>query len=153
MTAKGGHSAKLTPRKVWKTEVWKLIDRLSRDPKALEKAVAELKGPASLIEVGVRNGYLRDDPERTGHLEEHWLGDAHAQRVLREGLIKAGERALELGVPVDAYWVFAGDRLEVAVSQNDRQITLLVVTPFPGDSGGFESEGEAAPQEGIEIIR
>jgi hypothetical protein len=153
MVTTGGRSVKLKARTVWKTEVWKLIDGISRDRTALENAVNALKGPASLIELGVRNGYIGDDPDRARHIEEHWLGDAHGQRVLREGLIKAGERALELGVPVDAYWVFAGDRLEVAVSENERQITLLVVTPFPGDSGGFASSEEAPPQDGIEIIR
>jgi hypothetical protein len=153
MVTTGGRSAKLKARTVWKTEVWKHIEGLSRDRTALENAVNALKGSASLIEIGVRNGSIGDDSDRARHIEEHWLGDDRSQRVLREGLIKAGERALELGVPVDAYWVFAGERLEVAVASNERQVTLLVVTPFPGDAGGFASEEEAPPQDGIEIIR
>ena len=144
-----GGIAKLRPRTVWKTEVFRTIDRLSRDRAAVERALDDLRRGESMVEVGVRNRLIKGGDDRMRHLAEHWLGDEQAGRVLRRGLIRAAELALERGLPIDAYWVFAGSNLEVAVSANDRQITLIVVTPFPD----VPTEGEEPAQPGIELFR
>jgi len=140
---------KRRPRRVWKTEVFRAIDRLSRDRAAVERALEDLRRGGPMVEVGARNRLIEGGDERMRHLAEHWLGDEQAGRVLRRGLIRAAELALERDLPIDAYWVFAGSSLEVAVSANDRQITLLVVTPFPD----VPTEGEEPAQPGIELFR
>jgi hypothetical protein len=140
--------AKSRPPTVFKTRVFDLIDQLSGNPDILATAVGALQKGSSLIDVGVLCGAIEDDEERKGHLEEHWIGGEREQRVLSRALIRAGELALERGVPVDAYWVFAGCRLEVAVSPGPRQVTLLVVTPFPD----IPTDGDAPPHPRIEIF-
>jgi len=145
----GSGEAKGRPRTVWKTEVFRTIDRLSRDRAAVERALGDLRRGESMLEVGARNRLIEGGDERMRHLAEHWLGDEQAGRVLRRGLIRAAELALERDLPIDAYWVFAGSSLEVAVATNDRQITLIVVTPFPD----VPTEGEEPAQPGIELFR
>jgi hypothetical protein len=140
---------KLRPSTVCKTLVFELIDRLSTDREALASAVEALRSGESLIEAGVLSGVIEDDDERKGHIGAHWIGGQAEQRVLTEGLIRAGELALEKSVPVDAYWVFAGNQFEVAVSHNQQQVTLLVVTPYPD----VPTQGDAPPHARIEIFR
>jgi hypothetical protein len=140
--------AKVKPPGVFKTGVFELIDRISENPEVLKRAVRELKKGKSLIEVGVLSGVIEDDEERKRHLEEHWIGGRRDQQVLTRAVIRAGELCLERGVPADAYWIFAGSRLEVAVSHNDRQVTVLVVTPYPD----VRTEGEAPPHSRIEMF-
>ena len=141
--------AKRKPPTVFKTRVFDLIDQLSGNPDVLRRAVGDLRKGASLIHVAVRSDAIEDDEERKRHIEEHWIGGEHEQQVLAQALIRAGELALERGTPVDAYWVFAGSRFEVAVSHNEQQVTLLVVTPFPD----VPTEGDAPPHPRIEIFR
>ena len=148
----GGNAAKQILKRVRKTEVLKQIDELSKDRGALRKVVSDLreKSTAPLLEIGALHRCVDGDHERKQHLQEHWLADQHSEAVLREALLTAGERALELNLPTDSYWIFAGDRFEVAICESSQQITLLIVAPFPA---GIRTEGEAPPQQGIQLFR
>jgi hypothetical protein len=148
-TARRGAAAKAKLPTVYKTDVFERIDRASEDPDVLRRAVEALKKGASLLEVGAQSGTVRGDEEREGHLDAHWLGDEHERGVLTRALVRAGELALEHGVPIDAYWVFAGSCREIGVCYNGRQVTMLVATPFPD----VPTEGEAPPHPKIEIFR
>ena len=141
--------AKPKPPTVYKTRVLDLIDRLSKDPDVLRRSIDQLKKGDSLIQVGAVSGVVEGDDQRKDHIEQHWLGDARRQQVFATALIRAGELALERGLPIDAYWVFAGSRFEVAVSHNREQVTLLVVTPLPD----VPTQGDAPPHPRIEIFR
>jgi hypothetical protein len=123
------------PPTVAKTRVFELIERLSGNRELLERSVTALRAGGSLLDVGVLSGAIEGDAKRKAHLEEHWIGGERAQRVLGQALLRAGELALERRLPVDAYWVFAGRRLEAAVCHNERQVTLIVVTPYPSNGG------------------
>lgn len=140
--------AKEKPPTLFKTEVLEGIDRASQDPALLRRALDALREGVPLLEIGTRTDTVRGDDDRRAHLDAHWLGDEHDRGVLTRALIRAGELALEHGVPIDAYWVFAGSRREIGVSFNERQVTLLIVTPFPD----IPTQGEAQPHPRIEIF-
>lgn len=145
----GGHNAKARLPTIFKTRVFEEIDRISGDPAAVRAAVASLRDGAALLQTAVERGAVEDDAERRAHLEAHWIGDPAQQEVLRRALVRAGELAIEHRVPLDTYFVFAGAKREIAVSWNERQVTMIVVTPFPDVPTG----GDAAPHPRIEIFR
>ena len=143
--------AKLGTRTVSKGTVLRRMDGLSRDRRIMAKALADLeKGEAGLADLGVNNGYVESTPEEHDHIRDHWLRDPADAQALRNGLILAAKRALKLNLPVDSYWVCAGSRLEVAVCESDRQITMLIIAPFPSV---LEATGDALPDPEIEIVR
>jgi hypothetical protein len=49
--------------------------------------------------------------------------------IVRKGLIKAIELAIETNRPLDSYWIPASDRFETIVILNDQQVTRLILTP------------------------
>jgi hypothetical protein len=133
---------------VAKTRVFDLIGRLSTDPDALQPVVEALRNGTSLIEAGVLGNVIEDDEQRKAHIGAHWIGGDREQRILAQALVRAGELALQDGVPIDAYWVFAGDQFEAAVCRSQQQVTVLVVTPYPN----VPTEGEAPPDTRIDVF-
>ena len=94
-------------------------------------------------------------PEQT-HLDTDWFGErwwpgaqagAHAvEQILRAGFIDAINKANELGVPIDTYWIChpghgqshadvqlpADQHVEVTVLWSAQQVTVIIHTPDPG---------------------
>ena len=116
------------------------------------QAIAE--GGGSLGGFARQLGFL--DEGQMAHLERDWFGEVGywaelqpVEPVLVASLIQAGHLVLddpESGkprsqkLPLDCYWVRAGSDFEVSIMPNERQVTLLLLTPTAparfADSGG-----------------
>jgi hypothetical protein len=68
-------------------------------------------------------------PRRSG-AAGFWSAAHHpTEPVIRQCLITAIELAIEKHLPLDSYWIAAGDRVETLVLCTPQQITRLLVTP------------------------
>jgi hypothetical protein len=122
-----------------------------------DAALMALRAQNSILDVAreaMGSGPL--DPGISGddlsHFEGHWLGDwwpdQPVDNILRAGMIRAIEVALELELPLETTWVHGGPRFQVYVLQGAHQVTALVLTP--------STPPNAAPQglhREIQVIR
>jgi hypothetical protein len=93
-----------------------------------------------------RSGLLTEK----GHALRHWFGDWWADfqpiaPILRVALREAFATCFSRNLPLDTYWICAGDEFEVAVSTSATQVllapptpmvaqvTLVIITPYPED--------------------
>ncbi len=125
------------------------MDLLSRDRERVAKALAGLREDVEvpLVTLGVEFGYVLDgrsegkgvDGDEARHLAQHWFDPENGwwrdspdvEQIFRQALIKAGELALEHRLPVDTYWICAGERVEIDVTLSREQVTMIVKTPMP----------------------
>jgi hypothetical protein len=88
-----------------------------------------------------------DEVDERQHVLKHWFSqevnegwwpthpDQPVEHLLRKALIEALDVAVQKDLPVDTYWICAGDHpFEAFVCWNKRQVTLLILTP-----GGWEA--------------
>jgi hypothetical protein len=159
-----------------KGKILRKLDQLSTSSEAGEaflKALKDKEGKTyrDYTEVLLQHGLV--NAAEAAHLRRHWFPDTAtlAQKdallakegkvpwwwdayqpiepLLRQGMIEAFEKAKTSRwlVPVDAYWMAVGDRVLVSVSWNERQITMVRVTPpvpkddaVPADAPGYTKE-------------
>ena len=100
-------------------------------------------GAASLEELARQ----RVGDAAAAHFADDWLGNwwpeaQPIEPVLRAGLVEALKRGLATRLPLCALWVQATDgAFEIGISQSDKQITLLFLTPpAPSEPGGPPDE-------------
>ncbi len=140
---------KIVPMRVSKGPMLRRMDKLARSPDTMRKAMTELQTPDnSILDVGLLHRYVRDTEEDREHVED-WTKNPKTEETLRKGFIKAAERGLDLGLPVDSYWVRAANPVEVAVLVSPVQVTMLILGETPAEF----APGEAPPEEGIDIVR
>ncbi len=140
---------KIVPMRVSKGPMLRRMDRLARSPDTMRKAMTELQNrDDSILDVGLRHTYVEDRSDEREHVE-HWTGAPATEATLRAGFIRAAQRGLDLGLPVDSYWVRAANPVEVAVLVSPVQVTMLIIGEYPAEF----APGEALPEEGIDIVR
>jgi hypothetical protein len=71
--------------------------------------------------------YLRDTWYEEG-VEGFWPWLQPIYDILHRGLVKALEEAGQ-NLPLDSYWVPAGDQVEVVVARSAQQVTRIILTP------------------------
>lgn len=118
------------------------IDALSADPVKRDEFLQKLQDP-QLAYVDILLSYDVVTLEEAGHLRRHWFPtdpkdpnawwpqEQQIESKLRAKMIEAFEQARDYNLPVDAYWISIGTKVEVFVERSEQQITLLRVTPKP----------------------
>lgn len=129
---------------VFKPPVLERLDEALQGEK-LAEIVRDLRDDrvGNLIDIGIRyqvitNGEGEEACLRHGWLDPDggWWNDlGEIETVLRRGLLRAGDAAMRHKLPVESYWIIAGDGLRVAVAKGRRQINLLIITPHPPREG------------------
>jgi hypothetical protein len=138
-----------------KGAVHKKVDPLvndTSDPKKREALLAALKDSSRdyvqiLVELaGVTEAeaaFLR----RTWYNPNGWWPDHQPiEPIVRQGLIKSIELAMERHLPIDSYWVSGSEQFQVIVACSPHQVTRLILTP------GVAPETAAAAPGPIELI-
>ena len=64
------------------------------------------------------------------HINGFWPAPYHpTEPVIRLGLIKAIELAIQENLPLTSYWIAAGDKFETLIIRDAQQVTRLIMTP------------------------
>jgi hypothetical protein len=67
---------------------------------------------------------------RMKNMDGFWPGEYHpTEPLVRLGLIKALELAIEANLPLASYWLAAGNTFETVVLRDTHQVTRLLMTP------------------------
>lgn len=143
------------PQTAAKGSILKRLDTALKDQAARARILTKLQSGTSLLETMSQEGVAINDDDRN-HLANDWFGDhwwpgAQAgvgaiEQILRAGFIGAINKADELGVPIDTYWIcHPGDHdphapvqqptdqhVEVTVLWSNQQVTVIIHTPEPG---------------------
>jgi hypothetical protein len=155
----------LLPDDISKVKILKRVDELSRDPAKRDAFLASLEDRTKdLATILVEHQVLiRGAEER--HYRNHWFNEngwgwwrdtqhqAHIQDILREGLIRAFQEAKAHNLPVDSYWISAGNQFAMYVTRSDQQVTRIILTPsvryepMPAEQAAapLETPGDPAP--------
>jgi hypothetical protein len=99
------------PVDICKVSILKRVDELSRDP-------------------AKRGAFLAGLEDRTKDLAttlvEH---QPSIQDILRQGLLRAFEEAKAHNLPIDSYWICAGNQFAMYVTRSAQQVTCIILTP------------------------
>jgi hypothetical protein len=121
-----------------KGAVHKKIDPLvndTTDPKKREALLMALKDSArDYVQILVEHAGVTEAEaaflRRTWYNPNGWWRDHQPiEPIVRQGLIKSIELAIERNLPIDSYWVSGGDQLQVIVTCSNYQVTRLILTP------------------------
>lgn len=130
--------------KVVKTAYLRRLDQVTELRKAfdLDQVVAAFEDDRiSMPELARQFGIIIDERSEE-HVREDWLNTSgkgwfrnpHNNDILRKAFTEAVIQVRKRDIPIDAYWVCAlppGKPWEVYQAVNDRQLTLIILTPFP----------------------
>lgn len=147
------------PGNVAKGNILKDIDKASTQLSRRDRIIDKLHNTTdTLVQIGtdsqvnvidkVKKYHFKNqnkDKTEEQHLDEDWFRDWWKQQllqpihpILRRGLRKAFDlsknNSHKKDLPIDCYWVCAGTTFEVVIGQNDRQVTVLILSPPPEDS-------------------
>jgi uncharacterized membrane protein len=123
-----------------KPPVLRRLDELSRNLLATEPFLKALKAEAnrSLVDVAVTHKCIEEGEQARclrrcwfDHEEGWWKELPPAEPIVRKGLIRAAELALEHKLPLDCYWVLGADQIKVSICKSANQITVLFLSPLP----------------------
>jgi uncharacterized membrane protein len=123
-----------------KPPVLRRLDELSRNLLATEPFLRALKtSPNSpLVDLAIAHKCIEEGEQarclrqRWFDREQGWWKDLPpAEPIVRKGVIRAAEMALEHKLPLDCYWVLGGDQIKVAICKSGQQITVLFLSPLP----------------------
>jgi len=147
----------LLPDDISKVKILKRVDELSRDPAKRDAILASLEDRTKdlatiLVEYQV---LIRGAEER--HYRNHWFKEngrgwwwdtehqAHIQDILREGLIRAFQEAKAHNLPVDSYWIRAGNQFAMYVTRIILRPSVRY-EPMPAEqAAALETPGDPAP--------
>jgi hypothetical protein len=127
------------PGAVAKPPILEELDAISKDKTRFEAMFADLKNaPATvdgIIKVAWNHQIIKTNAEEQ-HLRNHWFGDwwqNHTKKpaVVKHGLLKACELAIDQQKALDGYWVCSGDLFQVFSTTSSQQVTVMVLTPPP----------------------
>jgi hypothetical protein len=84
-------------------------------------------------------------PEEENHMRRHWFpaeNELHdlsvpvwwreyqpIEPIIRLGCTAAFEESVRGNLPIESYWIPAGDRIAVTIARSELQITLIRITP------------------------
>ncbi|HYD47223.1 MAG TPA: MauE/DoxX family redox-associated membrane protein [Terriglobales bacterium] len=130
---------------VFKPPLLERLDEVLQSDK-LHEVVRDLRDDrvANLIDIGIRYQIITNAEGEEECLRQGWLDPVNGwwrelgelEPILRRGLLRAGDMALRHKLPIESYWVIAGEGLRVAVAKGKRQINLLVISPTPPTAEG-----------------
>lgn len=85
-----------------------------------------------------RRGATRLSEGDVRHFKAHWLRawwpDHDVEDIMRAGFKEALTRARDAGLPLEALWVCADEKVfQVYINQGPHQVTVLVFTPPPSE--------------------
>ena len=122
-----------------KGTVHKKVEQLvNGDRKAREALLAALKDTnQDYIQILIEHAKLT--PEEAERLRQTWYHPqchwwpAHnpIEPTVRQSLIKALVLAGQRDLPIDSYWLCAGDQFQVMVTCNGQKVIRLILTPPP----------------------
>ena len=130
-----------------KVPIMERIDALSRDTERLHQVRDDLEGSSntSLVDLAEKYGLVSDAEKQ--HLAVDWFTNwwpsaQPVEPVIAAGFKVAVSAAIERNLPMDCYWVSGASegarggegQVEVAVCWSDRQVTVMINTPAPGQS-------------------
>lgn len=130
------------PEQVAKGPVLERLDAFSRkrlqDAQTAQKFAnlhQELQGGQGLVELGVTYGIVQTQREQD-HLKQDWFQGwwgTDVEEIVRQGFEKAFALAIQHGLPLDCYWVCAGQNGPVKMfpARSASQVTVLLMTPLP----------------------
>ncbi len=127
------------PGAVAKPPILERLDKLSSDKSAFEDAFTDLKATLpianELIKWGKDHGLIQTKAEED-HLRDHWFGtwwQNHKKKpeVVKHGLVKAFNLAVDQQKHFDCYWVCSADMFQLFSLLSPHQVTVLVFTPEP----------------------
>ncbi|HET8943644.1 MAG TPA: hypothetical protein VFO59_02585 [Dehalococcoidia bacterium] len=144
------------PQTAAKGSILKNLDQVLGNQAARAHTLARLQAGDPLLDIMSDGQDMTIGPDERRHLDEDWFGDhwwpgaqagVHAiEQILRAGFIGAINKADELGVPIDTYWIChpgphhpqapvqepTDQHVEVTVLWSDQQVTVIIHTPEPG---------------------
>ncbi len=128
------------PGTVAKPPLLERLDQLSSDKVEFETAYNDLKTTNPTVNDLIQWGWNHDLIEtkaEENHLRNHWLGNwwptyTTKEAVIKHGLLKAFELAIDQQKHFDCYWVCSGAYFQVLSLLSPHQVTVLVLTPSPG---------------------
>ncbi len=117
------------------------LDDAKRDLLATQPAPNQQQYENPLSELGqtyLGSSHVRDIDKV--HLERHWFNPRSGacwwidqqpiDPIVRNGIVQAIDlRLANMDLPVDCYWICAGESMEVISCVSGNQITLLILTP------------------------
>lgn len=121
----------------------RLLERLDEvlQSERLAEVVRDLRDDraASLLDIGIRYQVVSESKSDDQCLRRGWLDPEEGwwrafpaiEPILRRSLLRAGETSLKHKLPIESYWVVAGETLRVATCKGKNQITLLLISPNP----------------------
>jgi hypothetical protein len=139
LATKGGVMPGRPPREyIAKGAVHQKIDPLvndTNDPKRREALLTALKDSSrDYVQILVEHAGVTAAEaavlRRTWYNPNGWWPDHQPiEPIVRQGLIKSIELAMERSLPIDSYWVCGGDQVQVIVTCSNYQVTRLILTP------------------------
>ncbi len=138
------------PGDISKGTIQDKLDKLCNDPSKRDALLDDLrKSPEGYVDILVkhmlRTSYELESYEvsylRTMWFNKvgYWKNHQPIEPIYRQGMIKAIEVATQdeqgknraQALPIDSYWICDGNRVQVFVICNDRQVTRINLTPPP----------------------
>ena len=130
----------ISKRKAQKIADW-INDSIATPTARADQALTKLVPGRDLVDVMEKDlvpKIILTPPERK-HLQDDWFdrstgwwpGHQPVQPIVRQGLRQACNRVSAGNLPLDCYWVCAGNIFEAWATESKFQVTLILATPPP----------------------
>ena len=148
------------PGTVTKGTVHKKVEQLvNGSQEALEKLLTALKDPAQKY-VDILQSLAGLTPPEAVHLSQSWYEPQcwwpalhPMEPLVRQSLIKALEVARDRRLPINSYWITAGNQFRVIVIHDNFQVWRLIFTPPPQGGASQTPPPQETPSQAVDPAR
>jgi hypothetical protein len=137
----------------------KVEQRVNGSQQALEELLDALKDPSQNY-VDILQSFAGVTPQEAAHLSQTWYGPQcwwpalhPMEPLVRQSLIKALEVARDRRLPINSYWLCAGNQFRVIVIYDNLQVFRLILTPAPQPGASETPVPQGAPSQGVNPAR